>query len=263
MRRMRALVLPFVAACSQAVHLAEPVPETDPGPAWAELLERSSDDGLVDYAAIEAERSTLETYLAWVGVHGPELDDMRESKEDRRLAFLLNATNAAMIHAVLRSQPLDTVQSVKFGLYQWSGAGFFHGLRYQVDGQWQSLAELEVQALLGRYQEPLLHFAIACPAVDCPPVRWWEEKTLKRTLTQQARNWLDTDEALRKVDGVWQAHPMLVDHAKDFTDWSEHETACAFLAERTFRERKAWLTDQSAECAWTAFEPDWTLNRLP
>ena len=63
-------VLALMAACRQPMDSPEP-PPAKPGPvaeAWNELLGRVvNDEGFVDYDTLEAERQTLDRYVAWLG----------------------------------------------------------------------------------------------------------------------------------------------------------------------------------------------------
>lgn len=240
-----------------------PEPATDPSPAWRELLESATSPRGVAYDKIADERDILDDYLSWIAVHGPNADDWNESKQDRRMAFMANAYNALVIEAVLDNQPLDSVQDVGGGLWQLHpGAKFFWGQKFRVNGEWQTLYVLEEQDLVNRYQDPLAHVTLNYAAKGSPPLRYWRERGLTGQMRGAMRRWLATDRGMRwDVDSDGYAlNEVFSWYADDFTDWSDEDTVCGYLAQFASGDRKAWLEEQRDTCApaWIPF--DWSLN---
>ena len=263
---MRArLLLLFALGCSEKVRLPGEVPEADPTRSWLRLLKRAAPDGGVrgvDYAVMERRRDTLQRYLRWVGAHGPELDGLSEGRENKRMAFMMNAYNAAVIEGVLRHQPIESVRDV--GGWPWSvrpGAGFFVGQRFRVDGDWQTLYLLEVQDIIGRYQEPLLHVGLNCASRGCPPVRGWDDKDLKEDLEDHLVDWLAADGLVCDAGGC-AANAIFDWYRDDFLDWSEAENLCQYLEPFAQGDEREWLLLHHADCPLQFQEYDWSLNAL-
>ena len=259
----------LASACTRRVEVPGAAPVADPSAEWAALLkDAASPDGL-DYDHVDAHREVLERYLAWVGEHGEQTDEWKESKEDRRIAHLVNAYNAAVIYGVLQHRPLQSVREVKVGPYRAGGAGFFVGLRFRVDSEWVSLHDLEVQRTVNRYQEPLVHVALNCASRSCPPLRWWKEQGLQGQLMAAMRRFVASDRGLQPVGGTaeapdsYAASRIFEWYADDFTDWSQASTVCEWLVDYASGEKKAWLERHAQDCPLQWQEWDWTLNEAP
>jgi hypothetical protein len=123
--------------------------------AYGKMLEKYTDNGLVDYASLKED-----------GVHQKLADQIAEAnlddmEKDERLAFLINAYNLLVIYAVAEFYPLSSVQDV---------LGFFDRKRYVVAGESITLNQLEKEWLLKKTNDPRLHFALVCGANGCPPL---------------------------------------------------------------------------------------------
>jgi hypothetical protein len=238
-----------------------PAPARDPGPEWRAVLDDAVRADGVDYALIESRRDVLEDFLAYAAEHGPVMDEMRESVEDRRIAFMANAYNAAVIYAVLEHRPLGSVQEVGGGL--WSlrpGAGFFLGQEFLIDGSWQTLFVLEHQDIVGRYQEPLVHLTLNCASRGCPPLRYWEGRGLTARMKAALRAWLLTDHGMRWVDDGYAVSEIFFWYEDDFLDWSSAETLCEYLADAATGDRRKWLLQHAEDCPLGRLPYDWSLN---
>lgn len=250
----------LLLACTSKVHLPTPAPATDPAQEWAALLERSSSSAGVDYDAIAAERVVLERYLAWNAEHGEISDVMGERREDTRLSTLINVYNAATIYGVLEHGPFDSVRDLRFGLYRLPGSAFFYGLRFKVDSDWMSLHHLEVVRILGRFQEPLAHFALNCASTSCPPVRWWSAEGLDSQLKSALRRYLRSEHGLRPEGEGWAVSQIFEWYARDFTDWSDAETVCEYLVPYAPDVSAQWLAEHATDCPLSYIPYDWSLN---
>lgn len=265
-RRTIATLLFFSAiSCAERIDLSDHTTKSNPSQDWKELLNsavgENEEKGLVDYKKIIAERQTLERYVAWVADHGPEMDHMRESKEDRRLAFLLNAHNAVVIHAVLRAGDIQSVLEVERTLFPWQGGGFFSGQHYRVDGDWLSLNMLVEQSIVGRYQDPLLHTGLTKGCKGSPPLRWWSSNSLQSQLTKNLRRWLKSPNGMAKdgEDG-FKVNALFHEQKDDFLYWSQAETLCEWLLPYVGSKRKDWFEANSEDCTLGTIAIDWALN---
>lgn len=259
-------VLPFALAwvgCAEHVRVPAQVPAADPSSAWARVLEGAVTPEGLDYAAIDAERVVLHQYLAWVGAHGPGLDELREADEDRRIAWMANAYNAIVINDVLQLQIQDSVQEV--GGRVWGlrpGSYFFAGRKHRVDGDWQTLFVLEHQDIIGRYQEPLVHMALNCASVGCPPARYWRPRGLQGQLRRSMRDWLGAG-ALRETDAGYAVSELLFWYEDDFVAGTGAESLCDYLSDFTEGAAHTWLRRHRRRCTLERIPYDWSLNAAP
>ncbi len=140
---------------------------------YARVLTASVDRGMVDYAAITDLPETyddldgqLSRYLDVVARYGPESTPELFPTEDDEIAYYLNAYNAIMIRLWLDNggRTADADDGVSwltwFTLNQW-----------KIDQRTMSLDYLEQRLMRVRYDEPRIHAALVCGAIDCPPLR--------------------------------------------------------------------------------------------
>jgi len=250
------------------MEMSVPAPDRDPSARWKELLLRITDKDGIDYEHLARRRGVLEGYLAWVAENGPQGMGLRESQEDEALSTLINAHNAAVLYGVLYSvlhgglaegKP-ERTDDLKVGLWRWPGAGFYHGQHYRIDGEWTGLFLMADQAILGRYQEPLLHAALVYGRRDDPPLRWWPSSGLQATLKRSMRSWLARDETLTIDDDVAVVNPLFVERADDFLYWSDAATVCDWLVDYSLGDTRRWLREHAADCPMSARAPDRSLN---
>ena len=231
---------------------------------WATLLtESTSPTGRVDYDNIRRQRDILDRYMAWAAVHGPESDRMSYTEEDKKIAMLANAYNAAVIYAVLERWPLDSVRDVKLGLFRSPpGAGFFLGQEFRIDGEWVSLYFLEHQYLLGNYEDPFIHVMLNCASQGCPPPRYWEDEDLDRQQEDALRAYLASPRGLRQTDtGGWAVSELFLWFEDQLVDWSDADDLCAFLAPYApGGAARGWLEGRQGHCTLDTFPYDWSLN---
>jgi len=252
------LFLSFTTGCTDDVVLA-PVDEKV-NIEWAGALrEIAAPDG-IRLDKLKEHRSTLEAYLGWASSHGQHSNSWGESKEDKRLAFLLNVYNAAVLHNLLRHDLPDSPDRVKVGPYQWEGAGFYWGTRYKIDKEWTTLNHLAGHDTVSRYAEPLLWMALFDGTQDAPRLRWWTQKKhrLQPQLVRAAKQFINSDRGMAWTDDTWQVNPLLIEHQKDFTDWTTANNLCEWMATYATGTRKKWLLEQQGNCQLVGRPP----NRL-
>jgi len=258
-------LLPIAASVACTTHFAAPGPEPaeDPNPAWADLLEEAVTEDGVDYTLLAENRDTMDAFLSWVAVHGPNADDLNESKEDTRMSIMANAYNASVLRAVMHHEVQESVLEVGGGL--WSlrpGSKFFLGQQFRVNGEYQSLYFLEQQDIIGRYQEPMLHITLNCASRGCPPLRYWHDEKMISQMKQAFRRWLRSDDAIRadpSSDG-YQLNEIFYWYADDFTDWSDAVTVCDYLSGYATGQRGVWLREHAEDCPYNPIPYDWSLD---
>jgi hypothetical protein len=148
--------------------------------------------GRVDYAAARRDRADLDRYLAALAQASPDSHPERFSTPDERLAYWINAYNAAVIAAVLPHHPIASVRDVPppRGLFFLPGGfAFFTFQGAVLGGREVSLRELEHGVIRGRFDEPRVHFALNCASRGCPrlPAAAFSAEHLDAELMREAR----------------------------------------------------------------------------
>jgi hypothetical protein len=191
--------------------------EVTPIEAWARVLAAHQRDGGLDYAALQADRDDLDSFLA-------SLDSARPAAWSRaeQIAFWCNAYNAVVAHYVLERYPhIESVKAVD---------GFFDELRFRVAGASMTLDEIESEAR--KLGDARVHFAVVCASTSCPDLRGepFQGERLEQQLEEQTRNFLsDPSKGLRwnADEGALYLSSIFKWYAGDFTGGS---TVVAFFA---------------------------------
>lgn len=222
-------------------------PATGPVPAAAAFsydelnatLERFVDaDGRVDYAGLQQDAAGLHRYLRRVAAHSPESDPALFPTEPDRLAYWINAYNAAALATVLAHYPIASVTDVRppwllFFLRRKSGFFAFQRLRY--GHRALSLYRLENTIVRKRFSEPRVHFALNCASLGCPhlPRRAFTAEHLDAELDRETRTFVGEPRNVRIDDtgrSIWLS---------EIFDWYENDFVEWYRAQ--FPERTAGL----------------------
>jgi hypothetical protein len=122
---------------------------------WDSLLSNYvADNGLVDYAGFQKDRTRLEEYLISLGNHIPGKNWTRQEQ----LAYFINLYNAATVQLILEHFPVESIKDIS---RPW-GREFI-----QVGGDRLSLGAVE-HRILRKLGDPRIHFAINCASYSCP-----------------------------------------------------------------------------------------------
>lgn len=121
----------------------------------------------VDYAAFKRNQNELQQYLQLLSEINVELFD--SWSRDHQLAFLINAYNAFTLQLILTRYP--DITSIK-ELGGWFSSPWKKRF-FRLLGQDQTLDGIEHELIRGsgRYNEPLIHFAVNCASIGCPALR--------------------------------------------------------------------------------------------
>lgn len=124
------------------------------------LLERYVDDaGNVDYPGLATEgASALSSYLDRLA--GADFDGLAR---DEKLAFLLNAYNAATLRLVVAHWPVRSILDVP-------RERRFQGTTFVIGRRPVTLDELEHGWIRREFEEPRVHFGLVCASRGCPPL---------------------------------------------------------------------------------------------
>jgi hypothetical protein len=253
----------LLAGCAERIAVP---PDTSPATSskpWELLLSAAVDErGLVDYARIERERGVLDSWLAWAAVNGPLTDTWQEVSENKRLSFMINAHNAAVVLAVIAKRPKESVREIQVGLWRRPGAAFAHGLEFRIDGAWRTLDKLENELTVVRYQEPRGHFAMTLAARGGPVLRFLPDVGVDKALREATREFVQSDRALRRTDDGWAASDLFFRYEKDLLEWGNAGTICEWLVGYTEGgAAHRWMVEHARDCPLERFPLDWSLDR--
>lgn len=227
------------------------VPERPPEPtrpfSHGELdrvLSRYADEqGRVDYAALKEDPGDLERYFLLLSLYSPDSHPELFPTEESRLAYWLNAYNAAAIRIVLTHYPIGSVREVREPLllfFMPKGSGFFVFQRVTFGGATTNLYHLENGVVRKRFADPRVHFALNCAARGCPrlPREAFDPRRLEEQLDREARRFLAEERNFR-ID-----HGEKAVYLSSIFDWYEDEFL-KWCRER-FPGREATLLDYVA-----------------
>jgi Protein of unknown function, DUF547 len=235
---------PFVAPLPTTM-AAEKPPEVAPKPkpldAYDALLKAYVSGGKVDYAGFKKERAQLDDFLSFVA----------KASSSQKLAFWINAYNAAVIAALLDEGLPKKVTNV---------SGFFDAKKYTFAGKKMTLNELE-NKIRADFKDPRIHFALNCGARSCPPLpaKAFRDSSLDKTLNDLTSKFLNgsgvkVDEVKKEIQVT-----MLMNWYGD--DFKEKEGSVeAYL--------KKWVTETIKKAALDAggykigfLFYDWSINK--
>jgi len=164
---------------------------------FTRLLNRFVDDqGLVDYKALEKRADeVLVPYLK-------DLADADPSgwSRDARLAFWINAYNAYALKLIVDNYPVENIWATTPGPAEPKEENNPFGMKLgPVADTARTLDEIEHEIIRDRFDEPRIHFAVVCAAMDCPPLRQeaYTGSTLDDQLDDQGHSFLHNEKKNR------------------------------------------------------------------
>ena len=220
----------------------------------------------VNYAGFQETHDFLKRYLfSLSAVTRTEFDTFRR---EQQLAFLINAYNAFTVELILTEYPEVTSIKELGSLFSspWKRKFFL------LLGESQNLDGIEHDLIRGsgRYNEPLIHFAVNCASIGCPALldeAFMAEKldqqlleSTERFLNDRSRNRFDARTGTLEISSIFDWY------AEDFSKgWRGYDSLHDF-----FRTHADWITDdaESVEKLRKAalriefLDYDWSLNTL-
>jgi len=197
-------------------------------------------DGRLDYAALKVYRDPFETYYKQLAFYSPDSHPRMFPTEAHKLAYWINAYNAAAIKTVLMYYPIRSVADVSGPIptnFLVPKSGFFLAHRILLGGDTFSLHSLENKVIRDRFQDPRIHFALNCASRGCPklareayvPSRLEEqlERATRYFFSEQRNLWVDHDTQTVHLSSI------LKWYQSDFIDWLERtdpESEASLLA---------------------------------
>ena len=168
-------------------------------------------------------------------------------------AYLVNAYNLLVVKGVLAAYPIQSTLKI---------FGFFDRITHQVGSRAWTLDALEKEKILLDFDDPRLHFALACGAESCPPLASFAFKPgiIDDQLEDRARKALNDDGFVRVQDGASSSTNHAVKLSKIF-DWYAKDFGGSRDAILTYIN--AFRTAPLPESSEVSYYPyDWTLNDL-
>jgi hypothetical protein len=149
MKKLFVLIIPllFIITCSNAQSN-----KFDHSIFDALLKNYVDESGMVNYDGFKNNKQ-FEEYLNSI-----ESTDVSKLSREDKLAFYINAYNAAVIKNVVDHLPIDSPLDVD---------GFFNKIKHTIAGKEITLDELEHKYAL-KIESTLSHFGLVCAAVSCP-----------------------------------------------------------------------------------------------
>jgi hypothetical protein len=239
----------------------------------APVLERFVDDaGQVDYAGLATDPLPLERYYYLLSRYSPDSAPDAFPTPSDRLAYWLNAYNAAVLKTVLAHYPIASVEDVappRAFFFLPRRSGFFVFQRIRLGNRGTSLYALENRVIRRRFDDPRVHFALNCASRGCP--------RLRRQPFDPVRLDVQLDRATREF--VAEPRNVRIDHAArtvtlsaifdwyegDFLDWCRAHRrdgppdVLRYVAAYAEPARAAEL-ERAAEYARRMEPWDWSLN---
>ncbi|MGH8550828.1 MAG: DUF547 domain-containing protein [Methylococcales bacterium] len=277
-------VLAWIALLESACTTITPLPrpaETPVSPpatfshrAFNDVLNRFVDaQGLVDYQALKKNPERFEQYYRAISLYSPDSHPQMFATEHDRLAYWINAYNAAVIKIVLVHYPIRGVAAVSppFPLsFLPDRTGFFFFQRAMFGGVSTSLYYLENGVIRARFSEPRIHFALNCASLGCPrlPRDAFEGKDLDRRLDRESRKFFSEPRNFRvDIPGKRVYLSSILDwYRDDFLDWvadrfpDSEPSLLKFVALYLDDRQKSELEDLSRDFSVEFVPYDWGLN---
>jgi hypothetical protein len=224
--------------------------------AFDAVLEASvNEDGLVNYRALNEQSEPLEAYLDQLAE--ADLDALNESE---RLALLINAYNAFTLKLILEHWDGGRIESIK----DISAAQRWEAQRWNLGGRQVSLNQIEHEIIRKQFDEPRIHWALVCAALDCPPLRReaYIGPKLDTQLADQTRRVhrspkyvdFDPDTATLELTALYQWY------GQDFGEGELTDVVLAEVARHHEGVAKAREQDRSIRIEWLDY--DWALNAV-
>ena len=189
------------------------------------LREYVDASGRVDYQGLQSDPGTLEAYYRLVATYSPDSHPQLFPTGNDRLAYWINAYNAATLTAVLSEYPISSVGDVKAPrvlFFLSSKSGFFYFRKLLFGGESYNLYNLEKDVIRG-FGEPRIHFAINCASNGCPrlPRYAFDGNNLDRQLDAETRRFVNEPRNLRfdHDEQVIHVSSILTWYEEDYLEW--------------------------------------------
>jgi len=232
-----------------------------------------NDQGRVDYSGLKADPDQFENYYQQIAIYSPDNSPASFKHQSDRLAYWINAYNAAVIKTVLSYYPISSIEDVKPPLALFflpDKTGFFVFQKPSFGRTTTSLYYLENSVIRERFAEPRVHFALNCASRGCPklPRYAFNGDELDRQLDREARIFFAESRNFR-IDPATKTiylSSILDWYRDDFVDWyrehypEQEATLLQYVALYLEPERARNLRENSSTFGVEFVPYDWGLN---
>lgn len=267
-----ATAIALLTGCASTPFLGQSetqIPQADVAAPWSDvdysaaLRTYVNADGLVNYAALQANPQPLKNFVARLAALSP--NTYAAWSEAEKISFLINAYNALTLASIIEQQPLKS--SIKDILGVWNFK------KHTVMGQSVTLDTIEHEMLRKEFQEPRIHAALVCAAISCPPLRQepYTGDRLNEQLNDQTRKWLSSVHGL-KIDRAqnrvsissifdWFGEDWQAQYAVEgtFVGSAKERAALNFISNYVSPADKDYLAQGNYKLDYLNY--DWSLNR--
>ena len=163
-----------------------------------------NESGKVDYSALKKDPYDLDLFYQLVATYSPDSHPEMFPTDNHKLAYWINAYNAAAIKTVITYYPIRSVLEVKPPVLLFflpNKSGFFIFQKPIIGGRKISLYRLENSIIRRRFPDPRIHFALNCASLGCPrmPRRAFSGRNLDEQLDTETRKFV-AEERYFKID---------------------------------------------------------------
>ncbi len=154
---------------------------------WGNVLKTYTEDGYVDYGALQKSPKVLDTYLE--NIQKLEPGEYEKWSKDEKVSFWINAYNAFTVQTIIGHYPKKSIKQI---------SNVWGEKRFAALGKKWSLNQIEHEILRKEFSEPRVHFALVCASLGCPVLRNepYTAVALSSQLDSQVRDFLsDTSKA--------------------------------------------------------------------
>ena len=123
------------------------------------LQKHVSKSGKVNYKAIKADQSMLDSVVMDFQYHAPQDTWAKNEK----LAYWLNTYNLFTIKLIVDNYPVKKITDL-------DGGKTWDVKRIEIGDKKYSLNQIENEIIRPQFKDPRIHFAINCAAKSCPPL---------------------------------------------------------------------------------------------
>ncbi|MEM9990999.1 MAG: DUF547 domain-containing protein [Bacteroidota bacterium] len=175
---------------------------------WNRLLQENvTEKGQVDYAAIQKNSASLDSYLNTLSKNPPT----ESWSKNAQLAYWINTYNAFTVKLIIDNYPVKSITDLHNGKpwdVQW----------IEIGDKTYSLNTIENKIIRPTFKEPRIHFAVNCAAKSCPPLlnRAWTAKNLDYHLDRQTRSFINNAKYNKIEAGKAQVSKIFDWYSEDF-----------------------------------------------
>jgi len=151
---------------------------------------------VVDYDAIQRDREKPDFLYEKILRQLLNFDPGKLQSKEEEIAFWINAYNIGAIKMIIDHYPVDSIRSTKINWLK----NPWNKKILTIGNETYSLGQIEHDILIGKYGEPLIHFAIVCASLSCPDLspQVYEGAGVMEQLERQAQQFLQNEKK-----GLW------------------------------------------------------------